>query len=242
MDHEYPDELFHLVGHSHPKDNEANYEILKKILVSRAIKCQVSEGDFSTITYDVNWSRRLKREELIVPKVTCYADILKDKLKNGHAGKYGNFGIGLKRSHLIKHGARPVIYIPTRSDDGTGIHGTTLLDDIEAIYHGFHEHIVNKLSIYDVPVRKMKEKPVNKEQAVNLMIGTFEKDFLAFIKPFDSELPANDSENYYMEREWRKFGDMDFRPEDVTHIIVAKGYKNKLEEQFPDYQSRVAEI
>ena len=40
----------------------------------------------------------------------------------------------------------------------------------------------------------------------------FVQHFLAYIKPFNSELADNDPNNFYSEREWRKFGNLLFQP------------------------------
>jgi len=62
-----------------------------------------------------------------------------------HISKYGYFGVGLPSHFLIDRGARPVIYVPLRSDDWRRPGGTTALQDIEQIYRGFLEHVVERL-------------------------------------------------------------------------------------------------
>ena len=61
------------------------------------------------------------------------------------------------------------------------------------------------------------------------------QNFLAFIKPFDADLPDDHLENYYLEREWRKFGNLIFKPKDVSRVVVACGFEHRLQADAPAY-------
>jgi hypothetical protein len=74
------------------------------------------------------------------------------------------------------------------------------------------------------------------------MTSVFAKDFLAFIKPFDSHLTLDHPKNFYMEREWRKHGNLKFNPADVITVLVAKGYSSQLASDYSDYVGKVVEI
>lgn len=50
------------------------------------------------------------------------------------------------------------------------------------------------------------------------------------------------SNHFYMEREWRKYAYMNFEPDEITRIVVAKGYKEQAEIDFPMYSDRIFEI
>jgi hypothetical protein len=58
---------------------------------------------------------------------------------------------------------------------------------------------------------------------------------LAFVKPFDSSEPEDSVNNYYMEREWRVFGDVLFAVDDVARIILPAAYADRFRGEFPDY-------
>ena len=49
----------------------------------------------------------------------------------------------------------------------------------------------------------MGTTPSTEDEAVHLMASTFELQFLAYLKPFNSDLPHDHRDNYYAEREWR---------------------------------------
>jgi hypothetical protein len=193
------------------------------------------------VSLTATWDNRLETEQLIVPSVTCYADIPFEALSI-HTDKYGKFGVALPRGLLTKYGARPVMYIPMRSDDWQSFNGLILLRDIEAVVKGFKEQVVDKQERKNRRTRRPGKKPNTPEEAISAIYSIMLKDFIAFIKPFNSELPYYDQKNYYMEREWRKYGNMKFEGDQVSRIIVAKGYKEQTIIDFPVYENRVFEI
>lgn len=235
------DELFHFVGHSSPCDDEANYEILAKVIRGNCISHAPHDGTWGQVKYTTTWAEQLAVEKLIVPSITCYADIPFEALDT-HVSKYGKFGLSLPTWLLTKYGARPVTYVPMRSDDWQSPNGLTLLRDIEAIVKGFHEQVVERLEQSESGERQLGQKPNSAEKAIHAVHNLLMKDFLAFVKPFNSELPHNHRDNYYMEREWRKYGNMVFEASQVSRIVVAKGFKSRVEAEFPEYINRVFEI
>lgn len=235
------EELFHFVGHETPSDDEANYEKLKLVLDSKCVSHEPHDGSWGNVGYDTHWDNQLATEELIVPSVTCYADIPFESISI-HTSKYGKFGLALPKWLLTKYGARPVMYVPMRSDDWQSINGLSLLRNIEAITKGFSEHVANDQPSEE-DERKLGEKPKSAPAAIAAVQSMLFKDFLAFIKPFNSELPHAHLKNFYMEREWRKYGNMKFESEQISRLVVAKGYKSRILEDFPSYsQEQVFEI
>lgn len=231
-------ELFHLVGRRDPYDHEANYEALCKILSSHRISYPPHEPGWGSKRVTIDWRKSLENGDLLVPTVVCFADIPRQCL-NIHARKYGHFGIGLRRDSLIYYGARPVTYIPMRIDDATGSSGKTLIRDIEAVYRSLYEHFDRGRGQFDRLVGKLLKTP---EAAGRAATDLFQAELLAFIKPFNSHLPGDHPDNYYMEREWRKFGNMQFKYEDVGSVLVSQGFGERIAEQFPQYKDRVSEL
>lgn len=235
------DELFHFVGHKSPREDDTNYKNLSKILRSNCVSHSPHDNTWGTVSYVTTWDSQLETEQLIVPTVTCYADIPFDALST-HVNKYGKFSVALPSSLLTKYGARPVMYIPMRADDYNSINGLTLLRDIEAIVKAFNEHVVEKYGEEPEVPRALGDKPNTAQAAVAALSNLLLKDFLAFIKPFNSELPHDHVDNYYMEREWRKYGNMKFEAIEVSKVLVAKGYREKVAKDFPAYEGRIYEI
>lgn len=235
-------ELFHFVGHNHPLDDASNFRILKKILSDACVSYPPFDADWGAVSYTINWEESLLSENLIVPTVTCYADIPWDSL-GLHIRKYGKFGLSFRKDKLIQFGARPVTYIPTRADDVLGIGGATLLRDVEAVFKGYNALVSSQLPESDEPYsRGLGSAPRTRDEAIELMEAIVEKYFLSFLKPFNSELDVDDPENFYMEREWRKYGKLMFSPEDVVAVVVANGFGPLMTEAFPKYAHKIIEI
>ena len=247
MDNPYTsDTLHHFVGYAHPTDHQKNFDVLTKILSAGWVSHPPHENNHGTVSYAMNWEGSLLTENLIIPTVTCFAEIPYQSL-GIHIKKYGAFGLSFWRDHLFMFGGRPVMYIPTGPIDGIlSIHGTALLKDVDLAYKGFNEHVISKHdSSEDELVRKPRsvgKMPTDERSAVQAMDSVFTRHFLAFIKPFYSEYANDHPKNYYMEREWRKFGNLEFKPVDVVKVFVGKGFKSNLEQEFPDYVGRIEEI
>jgi hypothetical protein len=116
------------------------------------------------------------------------------------------------------------------------------LRDIEAIIKGYYEKVVEETVIPESKGRPLGRKPNDPASAIHAVHHLLMKDFLAFIKPFNSELPQNHPNNYYAEREWRKYGNMKFEESQVSRVVVAKGYKSRVQADFPAYEGRVYEL
>ena len=237
------EELFHFVGRSGPNKNECNWNVLEKVLNNGCVSHFPHNVDWGGKGLTADFKKSLANGELIEPQITCYCDVPFDSLRI-HCEKYGRFGLSLHRKLLIKHGARPVTYVPMTHEDQEPSSGRQLLEEIQLHFHKLHNHVA-----FDPELNKIREQgttrgqpPNNLNEAICAIDRILVKDVLAFIKPFDSTLPDNHRDNYYMEREWRKFGNMLFKPGDIIRVVVAKGYKQRVQAEFPDLADKVSEI
>src|SRR5260221_7271955 len=64
--------------------------------------------------------------------------------------------------------------------------------------------------------------------------------FLAFIKFFDPAREQADLQNFYMEREWRVYGNVDFHMSNVSRVTLPGEYVGRFEADFPAYEGHVA--
>jgi len=225
-------ELFHFVGRDHPNDHEANYETLKKILTMGCVSHHPHERGWGAMSVTVDWSKRLINGDLVVPSVTCYCDIPFEHL-GLHLRKYGHFGLSFERKLLVRCGARPVIYVPLRADDHLSIFGSVLLRDIEAVYRGFRTQIHTPLNVSSGRSRSLGVEPASPIDAAAALDSVLTKDFLAFVKPYDSELPDNHMNYFYSEREWRKYGNLVFQMSDLGKVVVGANYIDRLANDMP---------
>ena len=238
-------ELFHFVGRAHPNDDDANYAILSKVLASETVSHSPHERGWGIHSYSIDSDGRLFDGSLIVPTMTCYCDIPFTSL-GIHVAKYGKFGISFRREPLISYGARPVMYVPIGiADSVPTLSGQYLLRDIETTYHGFMQHVVkDQISL----PREIGEVSKDYRHAVSAVRTTFEMYFLAFVKPYDASLADDDPNNFYMEREWRKFGNFHFAPggwverEHIVHVVAPAAYVGRLSKDFPAYASKITPL
>ena len=234
-------ELFHFVGRRDPSDDESNYQTLLKVLDSSCVSHPPHDPNMGHHQVAFNWDRSIFSEELIIPSITCFCDIPFSALEI-HTKKYGQFGVAFPREVLIKNGARPVIYLPLQPSDpnnGWGtIHCEALLLDLEQIWRGFREHIVNPVAANSWS-RSMGKKPASAKEAALAIDDVFTQQFLAYIKAFNSELADDDPNNFYLEREWRKFGNLRFQPRDVASVVVSPNYVERLKSERPIYANKV---
>jgi len=209
------DALFHFVGRQSRDDHEANYRILLKVLRDGCVSYAPHKCDWGEVSVKVNLDRHLISEELAVPTVTCFCDIPLTHLSI-HARKYGKFGVSFKRAFLIAYGGRPVLYLPyvPHEHEEHALGGHRLLNKIEWSYRAF----------YDTDAGAVVREQGGEEG----LHDVFLRDFVAYIKPFPASLPDDDAKNFYLEREWRKYGNLLFTVENVMHVVVAEGFENRL--------------
>jgi hypothetical protein len=234
-------ELFHFVGRAAPEDDERNCETLLKVLRSRCISFpphDIAGRGPRRVTFRPGAS--LLDEQLIAPDITCFADIPAGSL-GPHVSRYGRFGLSFARSELMKWGARPVAYVPTFKEDWDGIFGKTMLRNLDATYAGFRAHFDARVD-KDARMRRMGKVPKDERELLVALSSALTMDLLAYLKPFNADLPDDHRDNFYMEREWRLIGQWPFEVEDIQHLHAAPAYRTKIEAEFPALRERIVEV
>lgn len=236
------DTLVHFVGWGRPADHAANFDTLSKVLASRRVSHPPHTDDGDRTAYTVDTSQPLRSEKLLVPTVTCFADIPPGSL-GIHVSKYGSFGLGFRRQFLIAAGARPVTYVPVSSTDWQNAHsGGYFLKDLNATYIGFKKYYDDRIDDAGKPVsRAMGKVPTTDNEVLRALKSVLEKGILAYIKPFDAEVPVVGATSFYMEREWRKFGYLRFDLSDLVVVWVAAGYKHQVASLYPALANQIVE-
>jgi hypothetical protein len=129
---------------------------------------------------------------------------------------------------------------PSQGDHPQGsIFGRSLVLRIEETYKalsGLGNPKPNETTSYFHESLHTSEKIVSRTEEI------FSRDFLAFVKVFNSELPTDHPENYYTEREWRKYQNFVFEPNEVCTIVVASRFRKRLVKEFPQYKNRIKQI
>jgi hypothetical protein len=243
LSHEYTSsELFHFVGRADPNNHDRNFQTLKSVLESRCVTYSPNDLSWGPVRHEVNWERSLLDESLVIPTITCYADIPKESLKI-HMKKYGYFGLSIDRGYLVENYVRPVTYIPIYTADMLGISGRTLLKDIEAVCKGYEKHLrSNRSNEQRNNPRSLGSIPIDADETIDALSGTLLKDFLGFIKPFNSELDIGHPDNFYLEREWRKLGNIKFDDNHVGTVVIEEHYKEKSLQIFPQFETKLMTV
>ena len=56
---------------------------------------------------------------------------------------------------------------------------------------------------------------------------------------FDHEKKEDDPDNYYMEREWRVLGQVQFKMTDIFRLVMPVGYLHRFNNDIPNYNGRL---
>jgi hypothetical protein len=167
-----------------------------------------------------------------IPDVVCFADIPLADL-HMHMQKYSLFGISFKKDFLIKKGASPVFYISSESTDLT--ERNTSLEMI------FRKELQNYLD-YTRALEKTfsPNRPHTSEEESQIKFNMFFlKRILCFLKFWKASTNDNDVENYYLEREWRLYGGVNFTFDDIQRVVIPRQFLKSFRADFPQYNNEV---
>jgi hypothetical protein len=199
----------------------------------------------------------LCKDEFIRFRPVCFCDIPEQHLER-HIGIYGRFGLAFKKDFLVVQGANPVFYAAKGSVACMERPPVPQLteEDLEADEQAARKRYFAGRDAEPVPVRRCEffdrlvanlmkaliaprlagapaeaDDPV-RELLIEVLPDLFRHVF-AFTKVFDESLPAEDRDNFYMEREWRVAGFVRFELRDVQRVHVAPGFQDRIEREFP---------
>lgn len=228
--------LYHFVGRGHAADDDRNFEVLCQVLLSMEIRPNAVQGQRGIVTR-IDPNRPLQNGELIEQSVCCFCDIHLSQLQAVHLAKYGRFGIGVDRRLLAEWGARPIGYLPllkTVPFTWTNRLGHELMACWRWLNHFFED---------DGPVDETTAKiwgasPASGKEAALEAADLLTRDVMAFLKFYDVELPDDHPENYYMEREWRKYGALPLELP-LRQIVVPAEYSDRVADRFPHLAAKV---
>jgi hypothetical protein len=230
-------ELFHFVGRADPLNHERNWDVVRTVLKQGWISHPPHERGWGKVGYHIDLDADLVRGDLLVPSVTCYCDIPLQSL-NIHNRKYGYFGLSFSRAYLIEYGARPVMYVPSDAGNWRSV-AAAHLKEWQAVLAGLRQP---SAMTYAEPARILGRDLQTLDEVVSATRSVYEKDFLAFVKPFDPHLTDDHPDNYYMEREWRKYGNLRCGPDDVTRVVVERSFAERARQEFPQFAEKITSL
>ncbi|MBI4799506.1 MAG: hypothetical protein HY794_12430 [Desulfarculus sp.] len=228
------DELTHFVGRglrAQPEAEDRQYELLVNILRGGQLGTDKTKH---TAYADAS---KFSENEYYKPNVVCFSDIPVPDLAI-HMGKFSRFGLAFRKAFLVAKGANPVFYLPRQAQIETSP-GRQV--DLASHFDQRHQMI---LSLFrNLPTMGDGDMPSLapglSNQQVNDLLGFLVFHFFSLCKFYDAGLPADDPANYYMEREWRVFGRLDFDLQAVSRVIFPERFAKRFRDDLPEYYGEI---
>ena len=222
------DKLTHFVGRAKPSDCE-RFDLLCEIL--RSGRLGTGHGNLT-----IEFPHSLASNKLLNPEMVCFCDIPFESM-GIHMQNYSHFGLSFMKTFMKTKGCNPVYYISAGSPctDHRYLPGDSRRDVewgvfFQKAFDDWYRTLPCSNGQIDVP-------RLSPAQNMNLWY------VFGHLKFFDSSLPEDDPKNYYMEREWRLIGSMEFQLSDVAQVILPANYRLRLLRQFPDFPpDRIREV
>jgi hypothetical protein len=230
-------ELFHFVGRHEPTPDK-QFELLLKILNQSYLRSTRQRDEEMTL----NVHEKIISGELTRVAAICFCDIPRQSLKI-HMNKYSQFGISFSKRYLSSKGAKPVIYIPIKSDiQGRGNRGEVIPERTRILLNALVEMRKSKNEINQA--LSSNPRLQNSVNAASNQWSFLASEFYYFIKMFDEDLEEDNDKNYYMEREWRLVNSpkrtiLNFTLDDINALIVPYNYYYRLLSEFGSLQNRI---
>jgi hypothetical protein len=169
--------------------------------------------------------------------VVCFCDIPVGDI-HIHTKKYQPFGLAFSKTWLSSaFGASPVFYVAKHarvshpSTDGSADLGLLMNEFVR-------EHLQANMSVR----QSLDTRPEDfweRVWSMGTMRAFLSKHVFSFIKCFDENLPDDDPRNFYMEREWRVWGDVKFDLSNVVRLLFPEEFARRLRSDIPDYCGQV---
>lgn len=255
-------ELMHFVGRGRHADEQ--FEVFKSILTSGWLTHPPHENHPS-LGVKVIQSATFSTNEMINPEMICFCDILPHHLRT-HTDKYGQFGIGFPKRWLAAQGANPVMYVasgsgiyarlpekqssdlahesiteeelklrssqPLRIEDYEVRTRSAVFDEqMKAFWEIWYEHFPIATGVEGKP-KQLAIRELRSKMFLVLHV-------LGFIKVFDETLEHDHPDNFYMEREWRRLGNLHFAAENVSSLLVPSAFLDRARDELPAYAGRL---
>ncbi|RDW21314.1 hypothetical protein CWR48_02560 [Oceanobacillus arenosus] len=225
-------ELTHFVGRHQPEGKR--FDLLIEIIQSGLLLHKNTTEDIRINTHAHGL------EDIVTPGITCFADIPINDLSL-HMEKYSNFGLALKKDFLVEKGANPVYYIATNGivQEANGC----LTGQNKRREDYFKTNVKRYFSLMNQVrdlIDKGEQESMQTLDELQWLDSFITKHIFAYLKPFDASKIDADKENYYLEREWRIIGDVQFTLDDITRILIPEEYGKQLRKALPDYVGQIS--
>ena len=242
-------ELTHFVGHG--EIPEKQFSLLVYILRSGWLTHLPHKPEISG-NLEIKTTAKISENEMYLPQVVCFCDIPNEDL-HIHTTKYSQFGFSLSRDFVAQKGGAPVFYVPLNTSVQWPRHFShneppraLSNDGIDDLYEEVHlgalfDRMVPEYLRFILQSIATQLDPIERFRLLEIM-QFLSYRFLSYVKSFDNKLPDNDPKNFYMEREWRVVGNIQFSLEDVKRICIPQAFGKRLRDDIPDFYGQVTFI
>jgi Putative abortive phage resistance protein AbiGi, antitoxin len=245
-------ELSHFAGRGKPESEQ--YDTLVKIVRSGTLLAPggvppgATEEDGTPIPPGIRLE--INPGESVAEKfrgtIVCFCDIPVEDL-GIHTEKYSRFGLSFRKDFLVARGASPVFYLDDRAP-------------VDSLMPSLSWAPAAREEIFDIGLRLTHEvllelqfgrtgpsgeriepcategHDVSRIRDIQSFLGFH---VFAFLKPFDASTADTDPANFYMEREWRVLGNVDFAVENVYRVFLPQEYARRFRDDLPEYAGQL---
>ena len=212
-------ELTHFVGRGLESDEQ--YALLVKIVREGWLTHPPHSLEQSGNLF-VSTDAKFSTNEMFNPQVICFCDIPVDDLRI-HMSKYSSFGLALPKDLIVRAAGTPVRYLPAAGEAAA------------------FDTLASTLPTYlmDQTFKSGSSGDQNDRQLLHNLTRLVNFQVLSFMKFYDHTLPDDHPDNYYMEREWRVLGNLQFQLSDVTRIILPREFATRFRRDLPEYVGQI---
>lgn len=241
-------ELTHFVGRGDkgPIAIEDQYRRLRAILTPPCLLSRHPDRPGVMDPINIDGFRRMCENEMFGHDAICFCDIPIEEFEI-HTGKYGSVGLSFLKAFLVPRGASPVFYVARDSIAGVDfaegrprqmLARENLFDTQTFDFVGLHvqrrEWMEQQRTFPDDAAELVDHINRLSHPSWFLYYHVF-----SFVKCFDSTLQEDHEQNFYMEREWRISGDLQFDLGDIWRVILPREYVRRFRSDFPGYKGQI---
>jgi hypothetical protein len=264
-------ELAHFVGRSLGSDEarcDLLIAILRDPFLTKAVPGRTPSRNWSG-NIELRSTGDLENDTLVWSQAVCFCDIPESCL-GIHISKYGCFGLVFPRAYLVSKGARPVMYVPKQAlvhtpqflkpeksiEELIAEHSSRRRIDPrdEAALKAEFQRMIKELDedrigadkvVTELALRTLSQALEVFKVDSPIWSGRIGHEMLrhvfGYVKVFDSSLDSNDPANYYMEREWRVIGNVEFELSDLAYVFAPRPFHSQLATEFPELTDKLVD-
>ncbi len=232
-------ELTHFVGRGLRTQGE-RYKLFKRILRTGLLKAspRANAAPLARVLKKDTERRLSSNVALGLPSV-CFCDIPMCDLPL-HMTKYKDFGLAFSKDFLTTFGALTILYVPERGRPASlpyEGYGRGRVASQAVCFDEFWK-VFNRIesALFKLKTREGAE-PL--ETDLQRLITFLQVHLISNLKFFDHRRADADPFNFYMEREWRVYQDVQFTLDNVDRVIMPARFAAQFSKDFSEFDGEL---